>query len=417
MRAGSVAARVDEFLRSPAVREPRTRTALPMLHPFAAPMSPTLATNLISFATGKTDFVFDPMAGSGTVALSAASLGRAVRACDIDPLARLIIRVASSDIDPDRFLKAGEDVLSDATSRLKQHKGALLSELSRSIDDETAEFIEFWFPRQSRLGLAALKLAIAGRPRFREALLLTLSRTIISKGASVSWAIDVPHSRPHRALSRTVPDPLHSFQQQLRTMTRLLRTRPLATGALHVGKADARRTFLRAASVDLVLTSSPYINAIDYMRAHKFSLVWMGYSLDEIREIRSRMLGAERRTDQFRSRLAWLDRALLHRDAPRLRSIQRKFFYDLEDVLEEMMRVLRPGGACVLVLGETSSGGRTLNTPRITRLIAEGAGFIHLGTRFRSINPLRRSLPFTSQGGALGSRMRREAIIGLGVPG
>jgi len=46
--------------------------------------------------------------------------------------------------------------------------------------------------------------------------------------------------------------------------------------------------------VDFVLTSSPYANAIDYMRSHKFSLVWMGLSVSKLAMIRGQMVGAER---------------------------------------------------------------------------------------------------------------------------
>jgi DNA modification methylase len=51
---------------------------------------------------------------------------------------------------------------------------------------------------------------------------------------------------------------------------------------------------MRRNSVDAVLTSPPYLNAIDYMRGHRMSLVWLGHSLTELRHIRSNSIGAER---------------------------------------------------------------------------------------------------------------------------
>ena len=53
--------------------------------------------------------------------------------------------------------------------------------------------------------------------------------------------------------------------------------------AAQVYKGDARHLDLRDRSVDLVITSPPYLNAIDYLRCSKFSLVWMGYSVGELR--------------------------------------------------------------------------------------------------------------------------------------
>src|SRR5204863_3927565 len=56
---------------------------------------------------------------------------------------------------------------------------------------------------------------------------------------------------------------------------------------------DARELPVRSKSIDLVLTSPPYLNAIDYLRCSKFSLVWMGHSVDELRQIRGESIGAE----------------------------------------------------------------------------------------------------------------------------
>ena len=42
----------------------------------------------------------------------------------------------------------------------------------------------------------------------------------------------------------------------------------------------------------LIVTSPPYANnAIDYMRAHKFSLVWLGWKIDDLTNIRKQYLG------------------------------------------------------------------------------------------------------------------------------
>ena len=47
-------------------------------------------------------------------------------------------------------------------------------------------------------------------------------------------------------------------------------------------------------SIDLIITSPPYAsNAIDYMRAHKFSLVWLGHSVTTLSKIRRKYIGGE----------------------------------------------------------------------------------------------------------------------------
>ena len=59
-------------------------------------------------------------------------------------------------------------------------------------------------------------------------------------------------------------------------------------------RGDARRLGrIKSSSVDCIVTSPPYLNAIDYMRGHRLSLIWFGYSIWQLRKIRSRSVGAE----------------------------------------------------------------------------------------------------------------------------
>ena len=56
---------------------------------------------------------------------------------------------------------------------------------------------------------------------------------------------------------------------------------------------DARRVDMRDGSADMVITSPPYLNAIDYMWCSKFSLVWMGHAIGRLRRIRMGAIGTE----------------------------------------------------------------------------------------------------------------------------
>ena len=69
----------------------------------------------------------------------------------------------------------------------------------------------------------------------------------------------------------------------------------LASG--HVIAADSRHLPLADNSVDLIVTSPPYANALDYMRAHKFSLAWLGQWVEELSNLRGKYIGAERQAN------------------------------------------------------------------------------------------------------------------------
>jgi DNA modification methylase len=70
---------------------------------------------------------------------------------------------------------------------------------------------------------------------------------------------------------------------------------PLRVGILDRLARDpgARALQLKEKSIDLIITSPPYLNAIDYLRCSKFSLVWMGYSISALRDLRSVCVGTE----------------------------------------------------------------------------------------------------------------------------
>jgi hypothetical protein len=310
------------------LRESPTRSALPLVHPFPAPLSPHVARTIIERITSRSGVVLDPMAGSGMVPLAALSLGRTCNALDIDPLALLTIKVQCGSYDLEELERVGRFTLLRA-ERLVRRVAVLDRRLERDFDRPTRDFIKRWFPLKARRGLLALWQAIgeASPVRLRDPLKIAFSHVIIAKTAGVSRAIDLPHTRPHRLVGKRVPDPIAMFPRRLHELVQRLRERgPMPSRAtLNLRRGDVRRIPCSDGSVDLVLTSSPHANAIDYMRAHKFTLVWMGYSVSTLANVRAQMIGAEqpRRADGadgIRNQLVWADGSTgLRRRATRCR--------------------------------------------------------------------------------------------------
>jgi hypothetical protein len=385
-------------------------------------MSPCLAKTLIEAVTEEGDIVLDPMAGSGTVPAAALALGRTCYAMDIDPLARMTIQAQCGRHSIKQVESAGRRTLSKALTLRKDFKRLDLK-FGAQFDERTARFINDWFPVRVRRGLLALWEAICTTTpsKTRLPLKVAFSRVIIAKTAGTSYAIDLPHTRPHRDSSKLVPDPLEMFPRRLRELTQRMAERPerLNGARLVLRAGDVRSLPYEDGSVDFVLTSSPYANAIDYMRAHKFSLVWMGYSIPRLAEIRSQMIGAEHSLSEPAPAMRWVEEELLevkHEVRARM-NILRRFFHDMDTVVSELYRVLGEGGACVFVLGKCYVAGHIVDTPAIIARIAEKRGLTHIGTVYRNLNRHRRSLPFPRGGaaaGSLGKRMEQEAIVALG---
>ena len=110
-------------------------------------------------------------------------------------------------------------------------------------------------------------------------------------------ARDLAHSRPHLDKTKVPKNAIEQFATRLRknlaSMAQLTQFKSNGIFATPIA-GDARSLPLADNTVDLIVTSPPYANAIDYMRAHKFSLVWFGETVAELSKLRSTYIGSER---------------------------------------------------------------------------------------------------------------------------
>ena len=240
------------------------------------------------------------MVGSGTVLAVAHANGHRAVGVDLDPLAVLLAGVWTRTVDPERASDKALEVLDRAKVAFRTlTSGRAYPE---SSDKETRKFIRYWFDDYARRQLAALSVVIS-RVRddtTRDVLWCGFSRLIITKSAGASLALDLSHSRPHKAFTCAPVKPFNQFISSVETVvSNCPREGMKGIGpATIVKRGDARRLDIGGGSIDLVLTSPPYLNAIDYMRCSKFSLVWMGHTVKELRKIREESVGTEASTEQ-----------------------------------------------------------------------------------------------------------------------
>ncbi len=100
----------------------------------------------------------------------------------------------------------------------------------------------------------------------------------------------------------------------------------LQTKTAQISQDDARALPLKNHSVDAVITSPPYSIALDYIANDAHALSVLGCNLDEARSSFIGLRGAPKERIQL-------------------------FNEDMLQVLSEIERVLKPGGHCVLILG------------------------------------------------------------------
>jgi DNA modification methylase len=389
------------------------------IHPFPARMAPELVWEELPDSLPRLR-VLDPMAGSGTTLVTAKLRGHEAIGFDRDPLAVLIARAWLTNVDQEAIAAKASEVLLRARSRARDMM--LADAYPRGADAETKAFVRFWFDDVNRKQLAALSDSISRLHdnSVRDMLWCALSRLIITKQCGVSRAMDVSHSRPHRTYDKA---PLIAFEHFEQSVRRMIKASPFKSATpiiapASVDFADARRLPIDDSSVDIVITSPPYLNAIDYIRGHKFSLVWMNHSIEELRNVRATNVGTEvgvKRDEQdtFADRVA---RIMCPIDdlTPCHNRMLAQYVRDMHAVLGETKRVLRNGGKAVFVVGNCNLQSTFIQNSKCIETIASDLGLSVQKTRSRPLPENRRYLPppgSSTAGRELKKRMREEVII------
>ncbi|OPY27476.1 MAG: Modification methylase MjaII [Methanocella sp. PtaU1.Bin125] len=386
------------------------------LHAFAARFPPQLPGIFIDRLTRPGDTVLDPMNGSGTTTLEAYLRGRRAVGCDIDPLAVRIARVKATPLrfDVSRFAGA----FMNRVRQMIDDRGAVRKALDGRYDAKTREFIDYWFFPETSQELMALLLAMEGYPpgsAGRALLEVVFSGIIVTKSGGVSRARDLAHSRPRIDPGRGRKSAIRAFGQRLAKFIPVLSALPDHAPHASIMQGSARTLAIRDNSVHLIVTSPPYANAIDYMRANKFSLAWLGTPVADLGRLRRNYIGSERAGDSAAGPLPGNTEALLRSLGAidrRKEAILRRYYLEMRDALREMRRVLRPGRHAIVVAGTSTMRGLDVKTPQCLADIAQNeAGFEVAGALRRSLDRDRRMMPFATGATLIERRMGTEEVL------
>jgi len=379
------------------------------------------------------------MAGSGTVLIEAWRLGRKACGFDIDPLACLIARAKSTPIDVNLLCWYNAKLLT-VIAGLRESQveglaaGTIPEEWLAEFQQPNLPRLDYWFMPQVQAALSLLKVAMkrVDAPSAVRTLWQALFSSLIVARTSVANARDLVHSRHHFHAHTTPPDTLERFRRRLVQAERQigdLMSRRVGSSdnpSPAVSCADSRNIPLDAESVNLVVTSPPYCNALDYTRAHKFGIVWLaeelGVELDAYVQRGRDYIGSER---GIKGRKA-LPTGVAEADcvSERVRAVDPMrghlvalYFADMARILAEVGRILCPGGHAVLVVCPSNIRRIPIPWHEAFASIAENA---EAGYRMRAVETIqrtlddrRRILPYMNAGQQLAGRMKMEYVLVL----
>jgi hypothetical protein len=322
-------------------------------------------------------------------------------------------RVWTTRVQPFRLLH-------DAQELVRMAKSLSADKVMQPTDLKTQAFIAYWFADRQAEDLARLATVLKSiNWTTKDTLAVSLSRIIVSKEMMASLARDTSHSRPHRVSDENRFEVYSGFLKSVRFVAGRLNPELIkATASVLLGDARTLEDIPDRA-FDLALTSPPYLNAIDYLRGHRLTLVWLGYDVASIRDIRSASVGTERILSRKES--CWSVDPYIHElkgatITDRHRGWVRRYATDMRRVLGQLGRVIRSGGHVVVVIGNSFVRGSIIDNASMIEGLATEAGLEPIGKTTREIPARRRYLPPPGDGeNTLDARMRTEVVLSLKV--
>ncbi|MCB1466717.1 MAG: hypothetical protein KDK08_06140, partial [Rhizobiaceae bacterium] len=359
---------------------------------YPAKFHPPVVRRLIEMFSQNGDLVADPFCGSGTALVEAATLGRHVAGSDIDPLAVFVARAKTTRVVHRELESATKRLLAvvQANRRPEGEYQHLQFEDISSVEMEAAIAIEdlpvpnlpritHWFRRYVIVDLARIRqaiLAIRCRPNVRRYLLLAFASIIRNSSNAdpvpVSGLEYTAHMKRRDELGRLV-NPYALLERSLANILEgsgAFSTNCSREIKIDVRQGDARRTRrgLRG-KCDLVVTSPPYYNAVDYYRRHLLEMFWLGLTVTDEQRLSLLPHYIGRKTVRVAARGGGakppgpISRGVVSRMETVSPSTARSFRHYLSAMRESMFAIsgsMRAGGCLALVMGTNRWRGEQL---------------------------------------------------------
>ncbi|MBP1357546.1 MAG: cytosine methylase [Sulfolobus sp.] len=259
------------------VNLPSTNYATHNLHPYPATFIPHVVRFVIEKYTSPGDILFDPFAGSGTVAIEASLLGRNAVLWDLNPMLGLLVRASTWKGEvPD--IKVDFDY------------NKMFIPLWSNIT--------YWYPKEflQVLGRAWGYYHYAVPKEYKPLVAIPLLK-VIRKYSYADKAYNFYKSK--KAIEQVEmllkTDYRHGMEEMYKAEYEKMRKKILEYQSLkpkdvkiEVKAGVDSLTQKLDEEVDVLLTSPPYLQAQEYIRATKLELAWLGYTERQIRELSSK---------------------------------------------------------------------------------------------------------------------------------
>jgi DNA modification methylase len=354
----------------------RTGTRTHGLHRFAAKFVPQVPAWAIEEFAGEESVVLDPFCGSGTTLVEALSRCGRSFGVDCDPLACLVARAKTTEVRSGRIRDLGERI------RQRWHGPAgRLEQPMAGIDHFSHWFSEnAWGHLQSLLGVIG-ELDCTEEER---GLLYCVFSSI------VRWVSNADDQTQKTYVSGTLrkkppevgPTFWKALDRAVAGLWEMERCR-LSGARSTIVQGDAGNIELPEGSVDLVVTSPPYVDSVDYLYNMMLEYFWLGPLLgvkdrQTFNGMRRGVIGAKKPRDEEWPLLPGCLAELIVEEEilPGRLLATRAYCQGMARHFASAARVMKPGGRYVLVIGNSRTGKGVLPVHDALIRLAADAGLV-----------------------------------------
>lgn len=315
------------------------------LSPYVGRITPAFAHWLIRIMTNENEVILDPFSGIGTIPLESDLLNRQAIANDLNPYAFIISKAKF-----DRILKK------DAINILNN----MVLDLDKINIDDISDFIKQYFHEKTLKEIFALKNEISKMIKskilggyFLYGCLLGILHGNRPGYLSCWTSCIIPYpprkkDDPKFDADKDIAEYRPVIPRMIAKVKRMYidNVPPITNGI--VLNDDSRSLSIEDNSVDMVISSPPYYNTLDYVSANRLRLAIIGYDKSNRDKLSSELI-----------------------------QNKQKYIVDMIEVGKEMKRVLKDNAYCVWILGDLNlSNGKFINTAvEVGKTYEEKLGF------------------------------------------
>ena len=351
-------------------------------HRYPAKFIPQLVEKLIGEYVPDTHaHINDPFMGSGTTIVTAISKGFQASGTDINKISHLVTKVKSKPIEP-IYLERKVNQFLAALSFLDPSQNELYdTPIKPIIPEKHIEKIDYWFSTEHKNQLGTILTVISSEQdeTIREFFGVAFSN--ILKNCSI-W--NKGYTKPTRDLKKKPTNPYSAIRRHLMKMQRgnekFYNAVPYPDGCdkyLNIQVGDAKEQPVPDNSVDLIVSSSPYVTSYEYADLHQLSTIWLDLT-DDLNEYKKEFIGTsfkQYEDKQLNSQVATEIVDKMSSNSPKKAKEISAFFVDMEEVFDESFRILKRGGRCCYVIGNTRLKGVDILNAEVFAESLQYAGF------------------------------------------